>query len=245
MSANTVRWLGHSCAAIRLDGLLVATDPVLRDRIAHLRRGPPVESGGLDGLDAILISHVHHDHLDLPSLDLLDASVPVLAPRGAGGLLRRRGLRDVHEMAAGDEFALEGVRVRVTHAEHGAPRRLGTGRTPALGYVLQGTASVYFAGDTGLFPAMAQIGPVDLALLPVAGWGARLPAGHLDPLEAAQALTLLRPRIAVPIHWGTFAPWQPPTVDDAPARAFAEAAARIAPDVEVHLLQPGEELALA
>ena len=49
-------------------------------------------------------------------------------------------------------------------------------------------------------------GGVDVALLPVAGWGARLPPGHLDPLAAARALELLAPQVAVPIHWGTLAP---------------------------------------
>jgi L-ascorbate metabolism protein UlaG (beta-lactamase superfamily) len=166
--------------------------------------------------------------------------VPVVVPVGAGALLRRRGFRDVREVAAGDELDVGAVQIRATHAEHDSARRPGTRRTAAVGFVLAGTQSVYFAGDTDLFDGMAALGPVDLALLPVAGWGPRLPPGHLDPARAAEALALIRPRIAIPIHWGTYAPWRAPTGDDTPAREFAEAAGNLAPAVDVRVLRPGE-----
>ena len=76
---------------------------------------------------------------------------------------------------------------------------------PALGYVVSGSQQVYFAGDTDLFAGMSALaGALDVALLPVAGWGPKVDAGHLDPLRAAKSLPLLKPRIAVPIHWGTY-----------------------------------------
>ena len=237
-------WLGHSCARIGLDGLVVVTDPALRGRIAHLRRRSPVYSAALRGVGLILISHTHHDHLDLPSLDRLDVGAQVLVPAGAGGLLRRRGFRFVRDVTAGDEVEVGSVRVRVTHAEHASSRRIGTGRTLPVGYVVAGTRSVYFAGDTDLFDAMGALGSIDLALLPVAGWGPRLPAGHLDPVRAAHALELIQPRLAVPIHWGTYAPWRPPRGADSPAKTFAELAAAVAPAVDVRVLRPGQSLAL-
>jgi L-ascorbate metabolism protein UlaG (beta-lactamase superfamily) len=240
LTGNSVTWLGHSTAAIRLDGLLVATDPVLRRRVAHLRRKEPVDLGALDGLGAVVVSHVHYDHLDLRSLSYLDPRMPIVVPTGAGALLRRRGFRDVREVEAGDELDVGAVHVRATHAEHDAARRPGTRRTAAVGFVLVGTQSVYFAGDTDLFDGMAALGEIDLALLPVAGWGPRLPPGHLDPGRAAEALTLLRPRIAIPIHWGTYAPWRPSRGDDNPAREFAATAATVAPDVEVRVLRLSE-----
>jgi L-ascorbate metabolism protein UlaG (beta-lactamase superfamily) len=244
LSGNSVTWLGHSTAAIRLDGLLVATDPLLRRRAAHLRRKQPVDLRALDGLCAVVVSHVHYDHLDLPSLSALDRAVPVVVPVGAGALVRRRGFRDVREVEAGDELDVGAVRIRATHAEHDAGRRPGTRGTAAVGFVLAATQSVYFAGDTDLFDGMASLGPVDVALLPVAGWGPRLPPGHLDPERAAHALALIRPRIAIPIHWGTYAPWRASPGDDTPAREFATAAANLAPDVEVRVLRPGETSSL-
>jgi L-ascorbate metabolism protein UlaG (beta-lactamase superfamily) len=239
--AGTLTWLGHSCAVIQLDGHLIVTDPVFRDRIVHLRRKAPVDSAVLD---VILVSHSHHDHLDLPSLDRLDLGAQVLVPTGAGGLLRRRGFRFVREVVPGDEVGIGSLRVRVTHAEHASGFRMGTGKTHPVGYVIAGTQTVYFAGDTDLFPGMGSLGRVDVALLPIAGWGPRLPAGHLDPARAVEALELIEPRLAIPIHWGTYAPWRPPRGDDKPAKAFAELAATVVPAVDVRVLRPGQSCGL-
>jgi L-ascorbate metabolism protein UlaG (beta-lactamase superfamily) len=243
--AGTLTWLGHSCVAIRLDDVLVVTDPVLRARIVHLRRKSRVDPAAVAGADVVLVSHTHHDHLDLPSLDRLDlGAAQVLVPSGAGGLLRRRGFRFVREVVAGDEVDVGALRVRVTHAEHAAGARVGTGKTQPVGYVVDGTRTVYFAGDTDLFEGMGALGRIDVALLPVAGWGPRLPAGHLDPVRAVEALALIEPRLAIPIHWGTYAPWRAPRGDDTPAKAFAELAATIVPTVDVRVLRPGESCQL-
>jgi L-ascorbate metabolism protein UlaG (beta-lactamase superfamily) len=169
----------------------------------------------------------------------------VLVPAGAGRLLRRRGFRFVREVVAGDEVDVGALRVRVTHAEHASGFRMGTGRTQPVGYVIDGTRRVYFAGDTDLFEGMGELGRLDAALLPVAGWGPRLPAGHLDPVRAVEALALTEPRLAVPIHWGTYAPWRAPRGDDTAAKAFAELAATIVPSVDVRVLRPGESCPLA
>jgi L-ascorbate metabolism protein UlaG (beta-lactamase superfamily) len=240
LTPGSLTWLGHSSAEIRLDNLLLVTDPVLRPRIFHLRRRGSVDAALLDGVDVILISHTHHDHLDLPSLARLDRSAQVLVPAGAGGVLRRRGFRYVRELVRGQEVNLGAVRIRATHAEHAPGRRLGTGRTQPIGYVVTGSRTVYFAGDTDLFQAMGELGRIDVALLPVAGWGPRLPAGHLDPARAVQALELIQPRIAIPIHWGTYAPWRPPRGKDTSAQTFAEIASRVTPAVDVRVLRPGQ-----
>ena len=138
-TTGAVTWLGHSCAAIRLDGVVIVTDPVLRSRIVHLRRKEPVAPGAVDGAGVVLISHSHHDHLDLHSLDRLDREAQVLVPAGAGGLLRRRGFSFVREVVAGDEVDVGALRVRVTHAEHASGFRMGTGRTQPVGYAIAGT----------------------------------------------------------------------------------------------------------
>jgi L-ascorbate metabolism protein UlaG (beta-lactamase superfamily) len=242
--AGSLTWLGHSCAVIRLDSHLIVTDPVLRNRIFHLRRKRPVDLAALEGVDVILLSHSHYDHLDLPSLDRFGPRAQVLVPTGAGGLLRRRGFQFVREVVPGDEVSIGSMQVRVTHAEHDSGFRVGTGKTQPVGYVVAGTQTVYFAGDTDLFPGMDALGRVDVALLPVAGWGPRLPAGHLDPARAVEALALIEPRLAIPIHWGTYAPWRPPPGDDTPARAFAELAATVVPTVDVRVLRPGQSCAL-
>ncbi|MGH3055698.1 MAG: MBL fold metallo-hydrolase, partial [Gaiellaceae bacterium] len=163
MERAALTWLGHSCAAIRLDDLLVVTDPVLRARVVHLRRKGAVDPAALKAVDVILISHIHYDHLDLPSLDRLNRRAVVLVPAGAGGFLRRRGFRFVREVVRGEEVDLGAVQIRVTHAEHASARRMGTARTQPVGYVIAGSRSVYFAGDTDLFPAMGDLGMIDVA----------------------------------------------------------------------------------
>jgi L-ascorbate metabolism protein UlaG (beta-lactamase superfamily) len=225
-------------------GVRLLTDPVLRGRVAHLRRhgtAPPVP----ERVDAVLLSHLHYDHLDLPSLKLLPGDVRVLAPAGAGALLRP-GVAHVEELVPGDATEVGGVRVEAILADHDDRRRpLGTRATP-LGFVVRGRPSVYFAGDTDMFPGMADLAPVDVALLPVAGWGPTLGPGHMDAEQAAQAAALLRPAVAVPIHWGTLHPrgrrrgaWF-----HGPPHEFAARVAELAPDVDVRILEPGAALEL-
>jgi L-ascorbate metabolism protein UlaG (beta-lactamase superfamily) len=249
-SALRVTWLGHSTVLLQLDGIRLLTDPVLRSRLGHLRRvGSHSPRSALDSLDVALVSHVHHDHLDLPSLERLGYSLHVVVPAGAGTLLRRRGFTHVTEVDVGDELNIGTVAVRATHAEHEA-RRIPFGTsTPALGYLVTGSARVYFAGDTDLFEGMAELSPgLDVALLPVAGWGPRLPPGHLDPRHAAEALAKLRPRVAVPIHWGTYRRIgldRSPALLQAPADSFARFAKELAPEVDVQVLPVNETLVLA
>jgi L-ascorbate metabolism protein UlaG (beta-lactamase superfamily) len=199
----------------------------------------PLETAGLAGVDAVLLSHVHYDHLDRPSLRQLGTDVTVVVPIGARRLLR--GFTDVREVDVGDEVRIGGVRVHATRAEHRGAR-LTLRSAPSLGFVISGSRSVYFAGDTDLFEGMAGLaGSLDVALLPVAGWGPKVGPGHLDPYRAAQALRLLRPRIAVPIHWGTLSLFHRST-SAPPPEAFRRHAAELAPQVDVRVLEPGAAL---
>jgi L-ascorbate metabolism protein UlaG (beta-lactamase superfamily) len=242
--ALRVTWIGHSTVLLDLDGVRLLTDPVFSRQLAHVRRvATPAAVGALVDLDAALVSHVHYDHMDLRSLVRLGRSLPVVVPVGGGALLRRRQFTHVTEVAVGDDVPIGAVNVRVTHADHPARRGLLGRTTPSVGYLVSGSRRVYFAGDTGLFDAMADLrGHVDVALLPVAGWGARLPAGHLDPRSAAEALRLVRPQVAVPIHWGTYRSLgmsREAARLRAPAEEFARHASELAPEVDVRIVPPG------
>ena len=192
----------------------------------------------------MLLSHLHADHADLGSLRRLHA--PVIAPSGAGDWLRGAGIEDVREVSAGTEVSVGDVRVIATPALHDDRRRpLGRHADP-VGFVARGALGVYFAGDTDLFDGMGELrGTVDVALLPVWGWGPSVGEGHLDPQRAAQAAAMIAPKLAIPIHWGTFAlPWARDGGSDRHAREFTELAAELAPEVEVRVLAPGESAEL-
>jgi L-ascorbate metabolism protein UlaG (beta-lactamase superfamily) len=242
-------WLGHATVRAEVGPVRLLTDPVLRARASGLRRvAPPVDPAAYRDLTAVLLSHLHADHTDLPSLRLLGDHVQVVAPAGAGPWLRRHGVRDVRELHRGEAMTLGGVRVTAVEARHDARRRPLLGPSaPPCGYLVEGSWSVYFAGDTDLHPGMADLaGRVDVALLPVSGWGPTLGPGHLDPARAAEAASLIEPRIAIPIHWGTlavpFARHRSERERIEPAVRFAAAAAQRAPRVDVVVLLPGETL---
>jgi L-ascorbate metabolism protein UlaG (beta-lactamase superfamily) len=257
--AASLTWVGHATVLLELGGVRLLTDPVLRERLGHLRRHGPMPAAAVTkALDAILISHLHLDHLDLPSLRRLGGALPLFVPRGAGGYLRRMGFPRAHELAPGDRLALEGaadgagVEIMAVPALHDGRRRpLGGAKAEAIGFELRWDGRrVYFAGDTDLFPGLADLaGGLDLALLPVWGWGPTLGEGHMDPQRAAQAVALLRPRLAIPIHWGTFYPrglarLRPAPLAE-PPQLFAAQVAELAPDVAVRVLVPGESLDLS
>lgn len=237
--SRSVTWLGHASVLIEAGGARLLTDPVLRERVMHLRRHAPCADLPED-VDAVLISHLHHDHADLPTLRRLPAGTRVIAPRGASAALRGLG---VEEVEVGDVVTVGAAQVRVVHASHPVKRLPWGPQTPAVGYLVEG---VYFAGDTDLFEAMASLAPLEAALLPVWGWGPTLGPGHLDPEEAARTLPLLRPKIAVPIHWGTFLPYglerRHGRLLHEPVAQFRRHAERIAPEVRVLVPAVGEPL---
>lgn len=243
--ACRVAWWGHSTVAVELDGARLLTDPVLTNRAGHLTRkaGPAPQAGAYD---AVLISHMHLDHLHLPSLRRV-APRHVIGPPGLASLLSGAGIDRVTEVEPSDEVTVGDITVRAVPADHEGRRTPWSQPVPALGFVIIGSRRVYFAGDTGLFEGMRAIGRpgIDVALLPIWGWGASLGRGrHLDPYTAAEALVHLRPGWAVPIHWGTYAPaWvsrrHPPAFLTQPVHDFATHAQRLAPEVRVSALRPG------
>jgi L-ascorbate metabolism protein UlaG (beta-lactamase superfamily) len=235
-------YVGHATVLIEAGGTRLLTDPVLRMRVAHLRR--IVRLPSLDELrepDAVLITHAHIDHLDPPSLRLL-RPCPVVAPRGCGGALERAGLREVIEAAPGEAVRIGDTRVIPFPVVHDGRRHPFSRARGTFAYVVDGPIRALFAGDTDLFDGMGErFGRVDAALLPIWGWGPRVGRGHMDPARAARAVALVAPSVAIPIHWGTLASPRAPWRDDParPARAFEREVAALAPEVDVRILQPG------
>jgi L-ascorbate metabolism protein UlaG (beta-lactamase superfamily) len=235
----SLTYVGHATVLVELDGTVLVTDPMLRQRVIQLRRfaDPPEPFEA----EAVLISHGHYDHLDLPSLDRIGRDRVVVVPHGLRPLLRRRGYRNVVELEVGEETTVGSVRVRATRALHSGAR-LTAPRAKAVGYLILGSRTVYFAGDTDLMPELDAIGRegIDVALIPVWGWGPKVGAGHLDPERAAEAARRVHPTLAVPIHWGTYAS-RGGTTSREPAERFDRACAGRVP---LRILEVGERLTL-
>jgi L-ascorbate metabolism protein UlaG (beta-lactamase superfamily) len=267
VSPPSLHFLGHSTVRAEIGGRSVLTDPLLTRTLGPLRRMvAPLEPSSWAGVDLVVVSHLHNDHLHLPSLRLLGRSTPIVVPRGAGRWLTGHGFTAVEELGAGESLTDGGLTVTATHADHAAHRwgpRLTHGpHAPAVGHLLRGDGvTVYAAGDTDAFPGMTDLGDdgVDVALVPVWGWGPSLGPGHLDPAGAAAAVQQLRPRVAVPVHWGTYAiaglcslptPWRGRMRDllvDPPRRFAAEVGALAAAGgarTRVALTAPGSAVVL-
>jgi len=235
--------MGHATVDISVGGERFLTDPVLGSRVAHLRRRcpDPVLAPGV--IDAVLISHLHHDHLDLATLRGIGAG-QVMVPRGAGRLVSRTGHDNVVEVSPGDVVNVGGSRVVVVSADHQGGRALSKVHGPPLGFVIEASGRrVYFPGDTDLFDEMETFGPLDLALLPIWGWGRNLGPGHLNPERAATAAEVLGATSVIPIHRGTFSPIKfgsgRPGWIDRPVVDFAAALPAAAPQARLIVLEPG------
>ena len=251
-SRGRLTFLGHSTVLIEVDDLRILTDPVLREGFGPVRRQVQAVLPELFAdLDAVFISHGHHDHLDPPSLRRIPGKPTVIVPRGLpAASAEKAGLGPVEEVEPGDRLTIDRVRFEV-HVR----RALGTPRAARARPVRRSAASSRDRGPSTspatptCSPAMGELaGRLDVAMLPVWGWGPTIGEGHMDPVRAAAAAAILRPRLAIPIHWGTFYPAGmrrvAPGPFDEPGREFAAALAGFAPDLAARVLAPGESLDL-
>ena len=215
-----VTWLGHSSALLEVDGRRVLVDPVWGERaspspLVGPRRlhAPPVPIPDLPPVDAVLISHDHYDHLDLPTVQQLvrQQSAPFVVPLGIGEHLRGWGVPDdrVVELDWDGSVTLGELTLTCTEARHFSGRFFSRDNTLWSSWVVRGPRHrVFFGGDTGYTPGFAAIGarlgPFDLTLLPIGAYNDAWKAIHMDPEEAVRAHGDLGGAILVPVHWGTF-----------------------------------------
>jgi L-ascorbate metabolism protein UlaG (beta-lactamase superfamily) len=245
-----ITFIGHATAQIEMSGVRILTDPVFRKRFWYLRRRfniGPVDLD-LESLDAVLLSHMHFDHMDYPSLRMIPDHVPIIAPEGASRYLHKKVRHNIAEMRLNEVIRIGDVDIHATPSLHGSglywplwfPKSV-------LSYMIDGPQTVYFVGDTALFDSMSDLGEdfdIDVALLPVWGHGPYLRGDHMTPDQAASALSMLSPRVAIPIHWGTLHPvgpwWKYMGFLRRPPHRFAREATRCAPSTDVRILHPGE-----
>jgi len=251
-----VTFIGHSTFLVQIGGICILTDPIWSERCSPVSfagprraRRPGQSLDALPGVDLLLVTHNHYDHMDLPTLRKVRKR---WAPPTATGLdnarhLAKAGIRDAVELDWWQSTDLAGVRVTYVPAQHFSARTLwDRNRSLWGGFIVEaGGAVVYFAGDSGYCPYFAEIGRrfprIDLALLPIGAYEPRwfMRTHHINPEEAVRAHRDLRARRSIGMHFGTFQLTD--EAIDAPVLALRrERASAGIPDREFDVLAFGE-----
>lgn len=245
---NSITFIGHSTALIHISDVNILTDPNFNDWVSIMPRSrmPGMKIEDLPPIDAILISHPHYDHLDKWTLKQFAKHIPILISKGNGEYIKDLGYSNVHELDVWEEVTIKDVKITTTPAAHSGSRiAWGVSDFPkALGFVLQGDKTIYFAGDTGLFDGLKEIGKrfqIDLAMLPVGAFRPRwfMKDHHMGPMDIPRAIKILDAKEMIPIHWGSFIM----ALDgvDEPKRILKELIRRGELNGNTHILKNGEK----
>ena len=215
-------WLGHSTVLIEIDGHRVLTDPVWGERASPFsfmgpKRffTPPLPLDELPEIDVVIISHDHFDHLDQGTIEALREHIPLfVVPLGIGVHLEAWGVNPskIIERDWWGEVRVGGLTLTATPARHFSGRALtGVYQNPTLwsGWAIRGPQhNVYYSGDTAMFPGFTEIGkrlgPFDLTMIELGAYSSMWPDVHIGPEQAYQAHKMVRGKVMMPVHWGTF-----------------------------------------
>ena len=215
-----VTWRGHASVLLQGAGACVLVDPIFSEfcaplPLSRLRRkiAPPCLIQDLPKIDAILLTHSHYDHLDLPTLRQVGSPTQIVIAAGHAAWLRGKGFGNVRELAWHERTEISpGIQVTATPAQHFTARTpFDMNRGHWCGWLLDGGGcKLWHAGDGGYCPGFLEIGarygPIDFGMIPIGAYQPRwiMRAMHMNPAEAVRAMVESRCRRAVAMHWGTF-----------------------------------------
>ena len=232
-------WIGHASFLLQAAGLNVLIDPNWSNWIKGIKRmrSPGIALDALPGIDLVLITHAHFDHLDRRTLRGVAANQPVVVPFEVGDLVHDLGFRIVQELQYWETYECGPLRVTLTPCRHWGARLLHDSHRGFGGFIIEvGGRVIYHCGDTAYFEGFEEIGrrfPVDVALLPIGAYDPpSLRAVHMNPEEALDAFLALKAKVMVPMHYGTFRLSYEP-LDEPPRRLLAAAFSR---QMEEHIV---------
>jgi L-ascorbate metabolism protein UlaG (beta-lactamase superfamily) len=218
-SGLRVTWFGHSSLLIEIDGVRILADPAFLDRASPFSWvgpsrwfAPPTPMSSLPPIDVVVVSHDHYDHLQQQTIEaLIKTATRFVVPLGVGEHLASWGVPEdrITELDWWQETRIDGVTIVATPARHASGRHLVQARTLWAGYAFIGNEHrAYYSGDTGLFPAMsdigAKLGPFDITMIEVGQYHATWPDWHIGPEQAVRAHKMVRGQLLLPVHWGLF-----------------------------------------
>lgn len=217
-----ITWLGHSTVLIEMEGLKILTDPVWGKRTSPIsfigpKRffQPPLAMDQLPDIDVVAISHDHYDHLDEESIKgLIGRAKIFIAPLGVGNYLEEWGVpySQIVELDWWEDYNYRGVTFTSTPARHFSGRSAlpsNHNKTLWCGWAMNGKKhSLYYSGDTAMFPQFKDIGerlgPFDITMIEVGAYSNMWRDVHIGPEQAIEAHKLVKGKVLLPVHWGTF-----------------------------------------
>ncbi len=209
-SLDQVTWIGHATYLIQIDGINILVDPnwALWHGFFKRVRSPGLLLDHLPPIDLVLVTHAHHDHLHLRSLEGVARGQPILLPAGVSRVVRRQTVSPV-EMEWWQDYHFRDLRIVFTPARHWGARFVHDVHRGFGGFVIEGKRhTVFHCGDSAAFEEFSEIWnrhAIDLALMPIGAYDA--PSGrevHMSPEEAIEAFLELRARHMCPMHYGSF-----------------------------------------
>lgn len=213
-------WLGHSSVFLRMQEQNILIDPVFSMftspvPFAGPRRFPgrAPKPGDFPGIDLVLITHSHYDHLDRKTIRSMDAQVKhYVVPEGVGAILKRFGIAadKVTELGWYEDYTRDGLMVTLVPSQHDSGRSpFSMDATLWGGFLLRNKDyTVYQSGDGGYAGHFSKIhekyGDIDLAIMECGQYNQKWHAIHMFPEESVQACLDLHAKLAVPVHWGAY-----------------------------------------
>jgi len=251
---TTCTFIGHATTLIGIGNTNILTDPHLSNRsLISKRKSPlPFSPSELPELSCVLLSHTHYDHLNISSYKYISCKVPIIVPEGAQPSIGQYVTNPIIELSHYASFELpDGTEITALPVRHRSCRISSLRFTNSNAYMIKRADKnerIFFCGDSGYggqFSEIGKLGSIDLAILPIGGYGPRafMKNSHMTPVEAVQAFDDLGAEHMIPIRHSTFRKSLEPL--SAPTKWLKKIIeTRDELTNKIHILKPGEEFEL-